>query len=426
MASLTRDHARARQSPRAGRGVGSALRISLFGVALSGFWTPLNTLVLPDLVSNVISGGARGSMLGLLTFVGIGLAALVQPIAGAFSDASRLPDRRRPFIVAGAVVAAVCCLPLAWLPAAGLLLGGYVLVQLGANVAQAAFQALVPDLVEDDEVSRASGIKTGLDVLGNAVGLAGAGVLVTAGAGNHVIVVFLAVLMALGAVAAWRLIPPVPPAEGGEAVPALARSAFAPLLRAPEGFRRAVLMRFVFLLGLYPVQRFLLYFLEDRFDVEDPMGPASVAILGAILLGAVGAAAAGVLAERAGRPPMLRASIVVSAAGLAGIALLPDLLLVGVAGAVLALGAGAFQAANWAELTDVIPEGQGARFFGVANIATAGASAAAGALGPAVDLANTWIPGATYQVTFGACALIALAALAVLRGAAGPAAVSPR
>jgi MFS family permease len=65
----------------------------------------------------------------------------------------------------------------------------------------------------------------------------------------------------------------------------------------------------------------------------------------------------------------------------------------------VAVGVGAFQAVNWAVLSRAIPTGEGAQFFGLANIATAGASALAGLLGPFIDAANALLSVDAYHTT---------------------------
>ena len=87
------------------------------------------------------------------------------------------------------------------------------------------------------------------------------------------------------------------------------------------------------------------------------------------------------------------------------------MLFLALAGLALAAAAGVFQAINWAVLAKSLEDEEAARYFGLANIATAGASATAGAFGPVVDIAQRYVPGATYQVLFCICALIALSAL---------------
>lgn len=398
-----------------------ASRINLYAIVLTALWTPINSLVLPSRVSDMAPAVLRGSALGLITFLGIGLAVLIQPIAGMISDRLRGSQRRRAFIIWPSIAAPFLLVALGWAPVFLALLDTYIALQCALNVAQAAFQALIPDLIEQDEQDTASGVKTGFDLLGNVVGLGGAGAIVMLGGSDGIVVLFLAAVAAFGAAAVFMWVPPAePPAQ--ELKPLrLERwhselvAAFEPLFKASRVFQLAVAMRFAFFVGLYPVQRFLLYFLEDRFDIKDPIGQASVFILGAIALAAVGAVVAGALSKSVGRERVLTVSVVVTAIGLAGLAVLPTLPLIGVAGAVLAVGAGAFQAGNWALLSSVMPPGRGAQFFGLANIATAGASATAGLLGVVVDIGNHFLPGGTYQITFGVCTLIMLVALVPLR-----------
>jgi MFS family permease len=134
-------------------------------------------------------------------------------------------------------------------------------------------------------------------------------------------------------------------------------------------------------------------------------------LLVATFFGAVAAATAGGLSDLLGRIPVIRLRIVIVAIGLIGIALSPSVNAATFAGGVLGLGVGMFISANWALLSDDIPPGQGARAYGLANIATAGASALAGLFGPVVDIANGHFPDATYPITFGLAAAIALTSL---------------
>ena len=64
--------------------------------------------------------------------------------------------------------------------------------------------------------------------------------------------------------------------------------------------------------------------------------------------------------------------------------------------------------------------------MGLANVATAGASALAGLLGPVVDAANALVPGGTYQITFTLAALVTLVALRWVRQEEGAPSHEPR
>ena len=59
--------------------------ISIFWLALSMLFDGINTLVLPLQISAIDNQTSRASLLGLLSFFGLIVSALIQPIAGAFS-----------------------------------------------------------------------------------------------------------------------------------------------------------------------------------------------------------------------------------------------------------------------------------------------------------------------------------------------------
>lgn len=411
----TRTQDAADRTRRGSNATGALIKLNLFAIVLTAFWTPLNTLLLPGLVEDRAPAGIRGSALGAMTLVGVGIAVLVQPGLGALSDRWRSPYRRRLPIVAGAIISAPLMLALWYVPGFFSLLAVYIVIQCAMNAAQAAFQALIPDRIEAKDRSKASGIKTALDVGGNAVGLAIAGGILLAGGGDGAQVIALATILVIGAIAGILTVPrnDKPPAKLEPIRPWT--KVFAPIKSGTPEFRQAILLRFLFLLGLYPVQRFILYLLEDRYGIDDPLARASVFIIIAIVVAAVGGLAAGMLDDHFSTRTLLAATILLSAGALLGIAFAPTLAILAIPSFVLAFNAGAFQALNWSAIANALPDEESARYFGLANIATAGASAMTGIFGPLVDLADRFIPGATYQILFSICALVTLACMLVLR-----------
>lgn len=403
-----------------------AARISVFALVLSALWTPLNVLLLPNRIDATAPQALRSTALGIVTVLGIGLAVIVEPIAGRASDHASLRDRRRPFIAYPAVVAIAALALVGWSPAFLVLLAGYVLLQLAMNVAQAAFQGLIPDLVPEEARGRASGVKTAFDVGGMVLGLVVVGGILAFDWPGVVAYGAIALILLAGALSARVQVPPVPPLPEGErlsgwraalSLDAL-RDAFARFAAAPSAFRHAVFMRFVFLLGVYVLQRFLLFFLEDRFGITDAGGLTAAAIVGALAIGGTAAFVAGRLADHAGAGLVARVVIVLGAAGLAGAAVAPDKPVLMAAGALLAVGVGGFQAVNWTMLARAMPDENSAQFFGLANIATAGAGACAGILGPVVDLGRDRDPSVAYGIAFLVAALVTLSSLLLVTGAA--------
>ena len=124
-------------------------------------------------------------------------------------------------------------------------------------------------------------------------------------------------------------------------------------------FARAVLAQFLFLLGTYPLQRFLIYYLEDRFHLSDALRQAGGYLAVAILLGIAAAPLGGILSDDIGRLPILRWSVGLGGTGVMIIALAPDVMLAALGGALVAVGTGAFMAVNWALISEDIPNGKG-------------------------------------------------------------------
>ncbi len=394
-------------------------RFNVYGIALSVLWSPFGTVLLQERVAQTTSQGFRDTALGIITFLGIGVAALTQPVAGQISDRAPLADRRRPFIVGATLVDLLFLLFVWWSPGLGWLFAAYVLLQLSTNVAQAGFQALIPDLVGPTDRGIASGIKNAYDLLGSIIGLAGVGLLLGAGVGTGGALAFIGAVLLLGAALALLWVPRVPPLPPGQRAGSLRElvdlrvipKAFQLDFHAHRGFVLTVAVRFLFLLGVYPVQRFLLYFLQHRFGLRGVGEATSFYALGLLLIGALGAAAAGGLSDRFGRVNTLRLGILAGVLGLVGVAFSPSLPAMLGTGALMAVGIGTFQAVNWALLADHIPSGRGARFYGLSNIATAGASALAGLFGPLISLLSGATPLDSYTIVFSLGALLSLTSL---------------
>src|SRR5436309_13533086 len=78
--------------------------ISVFWLALSMLFDGLNTLVLPQQLLGFTDRASRATTLGLLTFAGLLLGMLVQPVAGLVSDRLRPRWGRRGTIALGGLL----------------------------------------------------------------------------------------------------------------------------------------------------------------------------------------------------------------------------------------------------------------------------------------------------------------------------------
>ena len=144
--------------------------LNAYWLGMTFMWSSLHLIVLPAVLLNFVPDRLKNSYLGLLTFLGMVLATVVQPIAGALSDrwASRW-GRRRPLIVIGTAIDFLFLAFLGWAGGLWMLYVGYLGLQISSNLAHGALQGLMPDRVPPEQLGTASGVKTMLDMGGMVV-----------------------------------------------------------------------------------------------------------------------------------------------------------------------------------------------------------------------------------------------------------------
>ena len=397
-------------------------KINIYGFGLLVFWTVANITLLPTRVDETAPRQLQGSALGLISFLGVGFAVFIQPIAGRLSDAWPGADKRRPFIIAGTLLVIPGLILFGAARGFTILLLGFILMQLATNISQAGFQAFIPDLVDEDQRGIASGVKNILSVLGTAFGLIGAQALFAINASSTWVVLYIGTVLVITGALTVIWVPRISGKRSGrwrEAIttalsPHNVREEVSGTLREHAMFRFGVLAQFLFMLGTYPAQRFLLLFLRDRFG-DNAISLAAIGGLLAIVLAIAAAGVAGVLSDIIGRSKVLIGTAIIGSFGMILIGFSPTLSFAAVAGGLIAAGYGAFLSVNWALLNDDLPEGQSAAALGVANIATAGAGAMAGLFGPIVDVMNAIFPQGTYEVLFGVAGIVAALSIWPLR-----------
>jgi MFS family permease len=181
--------------------------------------------------------------------------------------------------------------------------------------------------------------------------------------------------------------------------------------RWPVGFEWLIAARFLFLLGAFGVSRFLLLLVADRLGIVPSRAADEAGLLLAALalLTVLAAVPFGRLADRRGRLPVMALGVVLSAAGI--LALIPSAGVAGVVigGSLMSAGTAAFVTANWAALTDLTPGPHAGRLMGIANVGTGGAAAAAGLLGPLIDIGG-FAPALAVAAAATVCGLLPLLA----------------
>jgi MFS family permease len=174
--------------------------------------------------------------------------------------------------------------------------------------------------------------------------------------------------------------------------------------------------RLGFVVAMTTIQTFALFYLRDVLRPDDYVAlwrdlTASIGV--AVLLVSY---PAGVLADRVGRRPLILAAGACGALGSALLLAATDAGGVLLYGLLIGLGIGLFLPASWALATDLTPPGEGARFLGLTNLATAGGAALARLNGPMIDAVNGVEPMLGYRVMLlVAAGLFAAGALVMLK-----------
>jgi MFS family permease len=372
------------------RGAGFWIGLSVVWMPLAFLFDGVTVLILPMRL------GTDASTLGLVSVVGLGIAAGLQPAAGWLSDRLRDQVDRRTFLAIAAVPAVLGVWLLLGTSTLVATIVGFVLVQAAATAMQAALQTMIPEHLNEVEQGRASGLKTTFDVGGSFLAFLVLGALLASGD----LVAAAAVITALVVVAVVFVFLLVPTRQR-------LRSATHPKMRFPEGLAPLIVARFLFLFATYGVGRFLVLLVADRLG-RDPGGALrdAAGLLALFTLAtAASAVPVGWLAEKRSRRDIMVAGAVLAAIGIA--VLVPPAGLPGVVigGLLMSFGTAAFVTANWAATTTLVGRDDAGRLMAIANLGTGAAAAAAGALGPLIDAAG-FGPALLVAVTASAAAVI--------------------
>jgi MFS family permease len=377
--------------------------ISIFWLALSVLFDGVNTLVLPLRLGALASQNNQATLLGFLTFFGLLAGALVQPIAGSFSDQLQPRLGRKGFIGIGLLLSLVSLFVFAAFQSLAGIMLGYLAIQMSASIAQAGQQGLIPDLVDENRRGLASGMKGFMDLTGAMLGFVILGQLL--GSGRALPAVgMIAALLVIAYTLAVLLTPEDKPNAGVSPkakLPPLIQI-FRLDLTQQRAFVRLVIARFLFLLGIYGTGRFLLFFVAERLGLSEAQAAeqAGELLAGLALITILASPLTGWLADRIGRVPLMIAGSILSAVSALLLVWANSVSQILLFGGLMSLGSAAFAGGSWALMADLVPKDRSARFFGLANFSTAGSAAVAGLFGPIIDWTERVAPGMGFSVLF--------------------------
>lgn len=400
--------------------VAQLLVLNAYWVGLSFMWNAIHPILLPAVLLNYVPDAQKNTYLGLLTFVGLIIAMVVQPVTGALSDrwSSRF-GRRRPLALLGTLLDFLFLAILAWSGGLVWLFIGYVGLQFASNIAHGPMQGLLPDRVPPAQMGVASSLKTFMDMLSLVLASLLAGRLLDPLTRDPAPIMLVVMgLLAVSAAVTFLGVREEP--SSYSAVPGTKASlldTFRLNLRENPAYWHLIGGRLLFLIGIYGVQTFAQYYLQDVLRVPDPprqtgdlLAALTLTMIVLILLG-------GWLTDRYGAKRILTLGTLVSAGGMLLMLLAVDMRGLLIFGSVLGAGLGLFMTSNWALANTLAPPGEAGKYLGLTNLATAGSAAIARLEGPALDWLNAAAPGAWigYKSLFVFGALGMLASLLLLR-----------
>lgn len=432
-------------------------------ITINIFWLGLTTiaqsngLIVPLLVQKFVGQEQQGTAFGRLRLYTLMVALLVQALMGMLSDRSTLRwGRRRPFILVGTLLTMASVLAIGASPGYWFLFGAVVFSQIASNIAHAAEQGLIPDLVPEDRRGRFSGVKSVMELLpvvivaftvGNmiAAGRMWAGILVAIGIlflsmvitmfvreeplreppkqldwqpfGRLVAMtlVFMVVILGLGEIVkrmgklldGINSVPTLLVVMGVTGLLAMITAVVVGVwasVRISIGGEEArrfpsfswwVVNRLAFLVGANNLAGFAVYFLQARLGLkgEAAAGPASQLMMVVGILILLCALPSGWLADRIGRKRLVTLSGVIAALGTLVLVLAPNMTVIYVGGLIIGAATGTFFTTNWALGIDLVPGKDAARYLGISNLAGAGAGAVGAYIGgPLADYLTVHVP----------------------------------
>lgn len=414
------------------------VRINIYYLGISFLWNSLGRFLLQAILPQPSMAGADNAeaAMALLAFLGLLIATIVQPAAGAVSDRfSSRWGRRRPFMFVATLVDLIFLAGIAFAPNYALLLVSYCLLQFSSNVAHGPYQGLLPDLVPEHQRGAASSVKQFIDTFGLvAVALVTPVILANPAQGldANIKTMLAAIAFILVGTMLMNVVfvhePSAPPTPAPRAarrewfsIAAIKRFADAVVrfTRAYPDFSWLVASRLAILGGLVFLSNFAQFYFQkvlfgDVKDVERAIKLA-VGLQGQLLQMVVVfllliTLVSGPLSDRVGRRPVNAAGGLIAGAGAflllfvrnAPMLALPFITLSDLmfAGGLIGIGMGLYTSANWAWAIDLTPPSEAARFLGLTNLATAGATVVTSLFGPAISLLNQQSAGSGFTFMF--------------------------
>jgi MFS family permease len=398
------------------------VRISLFWLGLTSIDAVVNAAVQSRVkFEHLVEPGTEGSSLAIVAVLTFVFSVAIQPTVGSISDyASTRWGRRKPFIVGGALFDALFLIGIASANSLLAIAAFATLLALSTNVARGPFQGYVPDLVPPRQVGLASSMVGLMQVLGNVVGF-GLAALADIQGNVGLAIIAVASVEIVTMLSVVLRVPNGPPAKprNGRSWASIAAETWGTDILRERSYLWLLASRLFILMGGAALLNFVKLYLADVHGLNQAeTGAAFLTMLVAVVVvSLIAIVPASRLSDRYGRKPVIFACTGLGVAGVALIAVAPDVRTATLGAALFGASQGTFLAVDWALMTDIIPRASSGRYMGLSNVVTASSTTIAVTIGgPVIDALNKaaglgtgerveLIFGAVY-FTIGALALI--------------------
>jgi MFS family permease len=378
-------------------------RLASYWFAISLVWGVTKGFVLPSDVLQMVGEGNKGLFLGILYAGSAVISTIFPPIFGHYSDKTGI---RKPFMLYSAALIIIGFLCMLITPNTIGFWGyfvGFCIFELGASAIHGVYAAMLPDLIPDAELGKASGVIGLMRLLGEGLGVIIAAI--NLGRRFEFASMALAIMAGCFVTLAAARANSIRSNSPNQVIPI--RDFWA----SPQynDFRWVFITRALTEFGRTAIQPFLLYYLIDvvktynlfGLKIGDAKSAQAILLLAALISAALSSLTAGVWSDRIGKKKILYGAAFLQTLAPIGILIAPNFSTAVILISLWGFGTGAYMSVDWALGVAVLPSSSSrARDLGIWHISMSVPAIFEFGLGGILDSANKTSAGSGYTILF--------------------------
>ncbi len=382
-------------------------------------WSILLASIIPGQVKAIVPAGTENSSWGQVFAIGALWAIIGPALFGHLSD--RL-GRRKPFIAAGSALTVIGLAVMADASTLGMLIVGYLLLQISDDVGTGPYGGVIPTVVPEDRRGFASSVMSQLQLSAQILS-AVTGLILKDPRFVYLAVGLVNVTCAVITLTVMRPIQESKPEEKPDQPRETFAEGWVKPWKSPD-FRWVWITRFLAVAGLTLILNYLRFYFEATYN-QDAQGrlfmfgqpkftgneSVMVVILFIAVFGAIGAVLSARRIDKWGRKRVVRGAALIVIGCLAAFAVVRDIGHALLFAPIFGIGYGSYLAAEWAMAIDVAPDPETlGKDMGLWSSSQPTAQFLVGNVGWVIDAANRARPDSGYM------AMIAIAIVCFLIG----------